>query len=55
MKYWVSHPKFTGQVTVLDDVICSAPAVWGVFVGQKFEALKRWLNSLGPGLDIQEL
>lgn len=55
-KYWVSHPKFTGQVcTELRnevEVIIQAPPVWKGFLSQPLSNLVKWLNKLGPGLKM---
>jgi hypothetical protein len=55
-KWWVSHPKFTGQVeTDALQIVTSTPPVWRTFVGQPFSNLLGWLKRLGPGLKYERL
>lgn len=58
-KYWVSCPKFTGQVNVenaegvldggidLNATIIDTPPVWKKFKGQTLHSLLHWLSRFG--------
>lgn len=56
LRYWVSHPKFTGMVECSESgTITLAPPVWKRFTGQRIGSLVKWLKSLGEGLRMEEL
>jgi hypothetical protein len=55
-RLWVSHPKMTVEVgTDEDGVIVECAPVVEKFLGQPMDRLFRWLESLGPGLEVKEL
>jgi hypothetical protein len=55
-KLWVSHPKMTVEIATDDDgVIGMCAPIVGRFAGQPMANLFRWLNSLGPGLEVKEM
>ena len=53
----ISHPRRTTFEigTDEDGIICMAAPIAGRFLGQRMEKLFRWLESLGPGLEVEEI
>lgn len=52
----VTHPLMTVEVdTDENGVIGQASPTVAQFLGQPMERLFRWLESKGPGLEVQEL
>ena len=54
-KYWISAPRFTGQVDTVSEepfTILAAPPVWRKFVGQPMKNLIRWLRAIHADGDV---
>jgi hypothetical protein len=53
-KYYISCRVATGQVSVNDRTIISAPPIWYRFIGQDISNLIRWLDRFGDVI-IEEM